>query len=200
MTMDQGQWYQQQEDWFRQQYYKADHKLSGPLQHSGWLDTDATEHPAWRAFLSLIDRPGTILDLGCGNGALLRALVDNSPYALTPYGIDFLAESIDEACTLILPEFRNNFLASNVAHFDFSGQTFSYIITSPAYVHPDAVASFIQLCYQHLEPLGRLILYEYSAVAVLPNYQTLIDHSGLALQGQLITSPAVRIVQFQRFA
>ena len=42
-----------------------------------------------RAFIaSAIHRPGTLLDIGCANGFLLRCLTEWSDHELTPFGID----------------------------------------------------------------------------------------------------------------
>jgi hypothetical protein len=50
---------------------------------------------------------GFVLDPGCGNGALLRRIVDTTP-DIIPYGLDYVAESIEHARTL-LPDFHDNF-------------------------------------------------------------------------------------------
>jgi hypothetical protein len=47
----------------------------------------------WRAaregIVEAIDRDGTFLDVGCANGLLLESVVNWSPFAIDPYGIDF---------------------------------------------------------------------------------------------------------------
>jgi len=45
-------------------------------------------------FLSLVNHDGRVLDLGCGNGLMLRHLITRSRYRLIPYGVDFIEESI----------------------------------------------------------------------------------------------------------
>ncbi|MCC7207978.1 MAG: class I SAM-dependent methyltransferase [Anaerolineae bacterium] len=50
---------------------------------------------------------GTVLDLGCGNAALLKKLHEANP-AITPFGIDVDAQRLDHAREL-LPEFAANF-------------------------------------------------------------------------------------------
>jgi SAM-dependent methyltransferase len=70
-------------------------------RHSGTLLT-------WiegRKFIAgTIDRPGTILDIGCANGLLLRCLQGWCPYGLVPYGIDTDSSSIAEARKLFRAE------------------------------------------------------------------------------------------------
>jgi 2-polyprenyl-3-methyl-5-hydroxy-6-metoxy-1,4-benzoquinol methylase len=54
---------------------------------------------------------GNILDLGCGNGALLKRIWETNS-SLVPYGIDAKAESIRHAKEL-LPQFAGNFVHGN---------------------------------------------------------------------------------------
>jgi 2-polyprenyl-3-methyl-5-hydroxy-6-metoxy-1,4-benzoquinol methylase len=55
---------------------------------------------------------GNVLDLGCGNGMLLRSLCEGRP-DLVPYGIDSNKEVIDRA-RQILPKFRENFVPGDI--------------------------------------------------------------------------------------
>lgn len=55
---------------------------------------------------------GSILDLGCGNGALLRKIVEARP-GTVPYGIDGIAERIDHARRL-LPAYSENFFTGDI--------------------------------------------------------------------------------------
>src|SRR3972149_4052303 len=107
-------WYKDKIDLYRQKYYSHEplDKNARLLQHNGWLNVPF--HPAIRLFLRIIERPGSILDLGCGNGLLLKTLRAQCRYDLVPFGADFLEESIAEARDEILPAFRNNFVQSNI--------------------------------------------------------------------------------------
>ena len=53
---------------------------------------DGPSFEIWRRARSFIateiHRPGTVLDIGCANGFLLRCLQEWSDHALTPFGID----------------------------------------------------------------------------------------------------------------
>ncbi len=53
---------------------------------------DGPSFETWRRARSFIaseiHRPGTVLDIGCANGFLLRCLQEWSDHALTPFGID----------------------------------------------------------------------------------------------------------------
>ncbi|MDE3260257.1 MAG: methyltransferase domain-containing protein [Gemmatimonadota bacterium] len=57
---------------------------------------DGPSFETWRRARSFIaseiHRPGTVLDIGCANGFLLRCLLEWSDHALTPFGIDSSAD------------------------------------------------------------------------------------------------------------
>jgi SAM-dependent methyltransferase len=73
---------------------------------------------AWqesRSFISeAIDRPGTILDYGCANGFLLRSLMEWSPHALTPFGVDVDDARLHQARQMF-PGMEANFINGNAA-------------------------------------------------------------------------------------
>ncbi len=55
---------------------------------------DAYPDEIYDFFLGLVDREGRVIDLGCGNGLMLRHLVTKSKYKLVPYVVDFIEASI----------------------------------------------------------------------------------------------------------
>jgi SAM-dependent methyltransferase len=71
--------------------------LEGSLHYGG---TFATWTDARRFITRAIHHSGTILDIGCANGFLLRCLQEWSPYRLSPYGIDQDATRLGGASTL----------------------------------------------------------------------------------------------------
>ena len=143
---------------YRQSYYSDS---SAPLSmHCGW-SSDEAQILAYEAFLSPFDRDGDVLDLGCGNGALLRFLLSHLSVKISPYGVDFLEESIQEAKTVILPDFSDNFFTSSIDDFYPRVQKFSYIITSPDYTFDPDVKKHVKKCFGWLESCGKLILYDY---------------------------------------
>lgn len=143
---------------YRQSYYSDS---SAPLSmHCGW-SSDKAQILAYEAFSSLFDRGGDVLDLGCGNGALLRFLLSRLSVKIYPYGVDFLEESIQEAKTVVLSDFSDNFFASSIDDFNPGVQKFSYIITSPDYTFDPDVRKHVKKCFSWLEPCGKLMLYDY---------------------------------------
>jgi SAM-dependent methyltransferase len=59
---------------------------------------------------------GAVLDLGCGNGALLRKVCARRP-AVVPYGVDLTPSGVAHAAVL-LPAFGGNFVVGDL--FDLS--------------------------------------------------------------------------------
>ncbi|MGC8687982.1 MAG: class I SAM-dependent methyltransferase [Candidatus Micrarchaeia archaeon] len=71
-----------------------------------------------RAFISdLINKSGTILDIGCANGLLLRSLQEWSKYKLIPYGIDIEIKFADQIKELF-PNNFSNFIKLDVRDID----------------------------------------------------------------------------------
>lgn len=67
-----------------------------------------------RKFVSQsIDKNGTILDIGCAGGMLLRCLQEWSGYKLEPYGIDIIPEYI-KAAQELLTDFKDHFAILDV--------------------------------------------------------------------------------------
>jgi SAM-dependent methyltransferase len=61
---------------------------------------------------ALAKNPGMVLDLGCGNGALLKKLLDANP-SIIPFGIDADGSRIAHASEL-LSRFADNFVAGDL--------------------------------------------------------------------------------------
>ena len=194
---DPHDWYSTQVDWFRSQYYKSEcPEENSLLQHNGWFGLTERHHPGASVFSNAIDRGGTIIDFGCGNGLLLRSLLKRTRHELIPFGVDFLAESIHEAQTMVLPQFKQNFSATNIAHFNFEGREYNYILICPAYLYPESAFRFLSKCLQHLAPGGKLILYEYCDVEIISHYKSLEARSGETVEGQFIGDRTTRLLCF----
>jgi Methyltransferase domain len=94
-----------------------------PAQTPEWLfkdngfasasDMNAAHEPLVELAVSTLDRPpGPVLDLGCGNGALLRKILQTSPGAV-PFGVDVNPAKVAHA-RMILPEFAGNFVSGDM--------------------------------------------------------------------------------------
>ncbi|MGC8571741.1 MAG: class I SAM-dependent methyltransferase [Candidatus Micrarchaeia archaeon] len=61
-----------------------------------------------RSFIAeLINKSGTIIDVGCANGFFLRSLQEWSKYKLIPYGIDIDLKFIEQIKELFPNDFKN---------------------------------------------------------------------------------------------
>lgn len=70
-----------------------------------------------RRFISLcLDHPGSLLDIGCANGFLIKSLEYWSGQKIAPFGIDVIAQNIQNAQKLF-PEYQNNF--QNISYDSF---------------------------------------------------------------------------------
>jgi SAM-dependent methyltransferase len=87
-------------------------------------------------FLTTIVIPGTILELACGNGLLLRYVSDLANIPLEPYGIDINPRAILEAKTVIFPERADSFAHADLRDGVFFQRRFDTILANPLYADP----------------------------------------------------------------
>ena len=146
------------------------------------------EYPAeiYDLFLSLVDHDGKVLDLGCGNGLMLRHLITRSPYKLVPYGVDFLEESIRQAKELVLPEFADNFWVANVAEVELEPGSFDFIFFDPYHVHPDDRADVVVRVIRACRPGGKVIFYTYRDVLRVLRLLALLRLKWISWVGDLL--------------
>ncbi|WP_297069724.1 bifunctional 2-polyprenyl-6-hydroxyphenol methylase/3-demethylubiquinol 3-O-methyltransferase UbiG [Thermococcus sp.] len=154
------EWYERRKRKLREMYWG---KEKNPFLPSGFR-----EYPQeiYDFFLSFIDHPGKVIDLGCGNGLLLRHLVENSRYELIPYGVDFIEESIEQAKREILPEFATNFTVANVRDYVkmMPDEYFDFIFFDPYHLHPNDLQEAVEHVIRACKPGGKVIFYTYRDV------------------------------------
>lgn len=80
---------------------------------------DGATFESWtrqRRFIAdAINRPGTLLDIGCANGLLLRCLLEWSRFQLVPYGIDADQRCV-EGCHQLFPECPHHFAHLSISN------------------------------------------------------------------------------------
>ena len=110
--------WQRKSDW-----YYADNDFSELVRM-----TDAHRPIVALARRELARRSGAVMDLGCGNGALLQAICHRRP-RLVPHGIDAKATALDHA-GLLLPQHAANFAKGDIfsAVREFKGRRFALVI------------------------------------------------------------------------
>ena len=97
----------------------------GQSGKSGTLDD-------WRYSRELVvealDRPGSFLDVGCANGFLLECVVDWSPHAIEPYGLE-IAPELAALARRRLPAWRERIAVGNALEWE-PPQRFTYVRTN----------------------------------------------------------------------
>jgi SAM-dependent methyltransferase len=73
---------------------------------------DEAHRPIVELAASTLGTTGTVLDLGCGNGALLRKIAEARP-GVVPFGVDTDETKLEHA-RLLQPAFGANFVAGNM--------------------------------------------------------------------------------------
>ncbi len=118
----------------------------------------------YQAFSAQIDKNGKVLDLGCGNGLMLKYLMATSGYKLIPYGVDFLERSIKQAKEILFPEYADNFETCNVVDYTFEKGPFDFIFTFVSHIYPKQRKEYIEKVMKSCKKGGRVIFYEYDKV------------------------------------
>ncbi len=127
------------------------------------LEMDAAHEPiAALALATLGPEGGAVLDLGCGNGALLKKLHGANPH-VTPFGIDHDAERLRHAGEL-MPAFADNFVRGDLLEDDriWSGdRRFALALLMPGRLlesGPDAAARLMERLSSRCD---HLLVYAY---------------------------------------
>ena len=127
------------------------------------------EYPCeiYNQLMKPIDRDGEAIDLGCGNGLLLKHIMKYSGYRIIPYGIDFIEESIRQARELIHPEYAENFRVGNIAYIELGEDRYDYIYFDPYSVHPNHLKPVLNKIIKACKPGGKIIFYTYRDVLTI---------------------------------
>ena len=118
---------------------------------------EGVPHNFYGSTLPLIDRPGDIMDLGCGNGMLLRFLMEFSGQKLIPHGVDINIHALMQAKEKILKKYSNNFSFGRIENYDLKNQAFDILIANPFYVPDEKKKQFVEDCFESINIDGRLI-------------------------------------------
>lgn len=103
-----------------------------------------------------------VIDFGCGTGLLLDYIVKRYKTPLSPYGIDFLEESIFLAKQLFA-KFEDNFILANAAYIESINLNFrdSIILLDPYHYKKTDLIRMITYIKRFESPI---LLYTYSDV------------------------------------
>lgn len=133
----------------------------------------------YKQFVRYVERGGRILDLGCGNGQLLKYLCTNCQYKLEPFGVDFLAKSIKMAQKIILPKYSVNFYCKEIVQFKYRSNLFDFIIFDPYHVASKDRKKISNDLFKMLTKKGKIIIYSYADSMVALGKNNLAQFGGL---------------------
>jgi SAM-dependent methyltransferase len=112
-----------------------------------------------------------VIDLGCGNGLLLKHIVDSLNCEVIPYGVDFLIDSIKQAQKIIHPKFANNFVVANFIDYDYENAPFDFTLVDPYHIHENDLFNVVQKIANKTNIA--LIFYSYADVLNELNYSSI---------------------------
>jgi SAM-dependent methyltransferase len=124
------------------------------------------------SILPFIDFPGSIIDLGSGNGMLLKFIMDFSRYKITPYGIDNNSDAITMAKNFILPDYSENFEEADYDTCLPFKRIFDIIICNPFHSRR-CFYKLVSLLIKSLSPKGKIIIRVHDDVLEKENFDSL---------------------------
>lgn len=143
----------QQEDW----YYKDN-------GFSSKEEMDKAHKPVVDYTLNILEnKEGKIVDLGCGNGALMRKIYLLN-HNIVPYGIDIDPERIAHA-SVLLPEFSLNFFAGDVfedEHLWQKDNKYALAIVMPGRFLETNESTALKLRRRLKKHCNKIVLYAYN--------------------------------------
>ena len=169
--------YKNRYDFYSQNYWKDEH--NDLFKPNGFTVYPNKEY---NYFVNLIDNLNTlnqcsVIDVCCGNGLLLKHLIEHCSSQIIPYGIDFLENSIQQAKTVIHPNFRNNFFVSNAINFKFSNYFFDFVLLDPYHFTDKDLNKLFQILIKQTS--NSIVLYTYADVLMQNKLQSVTDFSAL---------------------
>lgn len=183
------------------------------MSRASWLEkygslhrTNGYSFPPWDIydqFLRVVDRPGPILELGCGNGLLLRFLFDLSGQPLQPFGVDIKEPSIREAKAVVFPERAASFIQGDLREGLHHAGSFQTLMANPLYADrgyyeqvdgriprlylDGSIPLLVGRCWRAVGPGGRLVLWCYDGHVAeiapqLEEFRATLAATGLAFR------------------
>ncbi len=173
-----GTYYAERREQFMRKYWGQNDGTDLYLPN-GIVKPDKVEG-LYDCFCEQITHDGKVMDLGCGNGLMLKYLIEHTPFTLTPYGVDYLEPSIRQAKEMIHPEHESHFVVGNVMDYDYRDAPFDFIFADPYDVHPRDTTRFLQDVLNACADGGRAIFYTYHDVLEHYGYSWVGKFSGVS--------------------
>jgi 2-polyprenyl-3-methyl-5-hydroxy-6-metoxy-1,4-benzoquinol methylase len=135
-----------------------------PWRQSGMSGPEDRWTALRRPVADCIDRPGTLLDIGCANGYFLECCVRwaaERGIAVEPYGLD-ISEKLVALARRRLPHWADRFFVGNAYAWQ-PPRRFDFVRTELVYVPAEHEAEYVRrLLAESLAPGGKLIVPNYA--------------------------------------
>ena len=140
------------------EWYATDNEFSDPSELA------EAHAPIVKLALQVMDdRAGRVIDLGCGNGALLQKIHRGND-RIVPFGVDIRQGRIDHA-HLLLPSFRENFRCGNIFDNDWiwaGDRRYALVIVTAARLFETGPEAAARLRKRLAERCENLLVYAYT--------------------------------------
>jgi ubiquinone/menaquinone biosynthesis C-methylase UbiE len=117
--------------------------------------------------LEAVPHPATVLDVGCGTGALLRILADRLPARVALSGVDPAAAMIEVGRDRLDADPRVRLARAGAEQLPFGNAAFDLVVSTVSFDHwADQPAGLAEVA-RVLRPGGRLLLVDLFAIGWL---------------------------------
>jgi SAM-dependent methyltransferase len=179
--------------WYRRTYWPSGSQV---LEASA-NGFSAYPTSAYDRFVEVLDARargpcGTVLDLGCGTGLLLRHLQARVSFRVVPYGVDFLPEAVACARHLHCPEHAAHFSVGNVRDYPagagrVQATGFDFVLLDPSLLEQGDLAPLVSRIMRLVR--NTLVLYVYPDVLDSLGLRHAADFEGVRQLSYNLLSP-----------
>jgi ubiquinone/menaquinone biosynthesis C-methylase UbiE len=143
-----------------------------------------------------LDRAGSVLDMGCGTGAVARVVARRAGFSGRVSGVDLSAYLVEAAERLAREEGiaeRAEFRSGNVANLEFGDATFDAVIAHTLLSHVDDACAVLAEAARVAKPGGMIGIFDGDYASLTFDHTDPVKGKGYdeAIIGALVTNPRV---------